>query len=211
MGIATTVILAIGGPPFAYRLGQRTHREIRLAVPLQIENVTETRNARERAAREAPWVFSHNPQPIETVREGMHVLAEGIGKAKSFDDLNSVLANDWGLTPELFTKMRELIPNEAAANKFDKSIDRVLDPFVRYGLLDSANIPKEAKREASLIEVRPVGSNIKYLPKLDAVFLPLLPQDEGGALQIASSGIQGWGGDGSQDPRSQTSTDADVR
>jgi putative nucleotidyltransferase with HDIG domain len=178
-GLAATAILAVGGPPFTYRLGQRAHREIRLAVPLQIENVTETRNARERAAREAPWVFSHNPQPIEKVEEGMHALAEGIGKAKSFDELNSVMANEWGLTPELFTKMRELIPSEAGAITFNKSIDRVLDPFVRYGLLDSARIPTDAKRETSLIEVRPVGSNVKYLPKLDAVYLPLLPQEDG--------------------------------
>ena len=177
--IMATVILAVGGPPFAYRLGQRAPREIRLAVPLQIENVTETRNARERAAREAPWVFSHNPQPIENVLEGMQALALAIGKAKTFDELNSVLANEWGLTPELFAKMREMIPTEAAASTFNESIGRVLGPNIQYGLLDSANIPTDAKRETNLIKVRNVELNIEYLPKMDAVYLPLLPQEEG--------------------------------
>ncbi len=177
--VACVVILALGGPPFPYRLGQHTGREIRLAVPLQIENVTETRNARERAGRESPWVFSHNPRPAVLVREGMHQLVDALAAAKTFDDLNSVIANEWSITPETFAQLRGAINDQTTADRFNKAIDRVLDPFVRFGLMDNASIPKDAKRDTSVIEIRPIGENVKYLPKLDTVLLPMIPQEDG--------------------------------
>ncbi|MBY0587292.1 HDIG domain-containing protein [bacterium] len=177
--LASTMILAMGGPPFAYREGQYTQREIRLAHPLQIENVTETRNARERAGRESPWVFSHNPRPVVLVREGIHKLSSSIAAVETFDEFNSVLANEWGINSDLFSQLRKEINSAATVKKFNDAIDRVLDPFVRFGLLDSASIPTDAKRDTSVIEIRPVGENVKYLPKMDAIFLPMIPQDDG--------------------------------
>lgn len=185
-GLVATIILALGGPPFAFRLGQRVHREVRLAVPLLIENETETRNARERAAREAPWVFSHNPRPVEAVRDGLAQLVSAIEKAETFDAVSSVLVTEWGLTPEMFKVLKPILLNDADVNKFNRSVERVLDPFVRYGLISSANIPTDAKRETSVIEIRPVGSSIKYFPKLDAVFLPQIPQPDGALTKSLS-------------------------
>jgi putative nucleotidyltransferase with HDIG domain len=79
----------------------------------------------------------------------------------------------------MFAELRAPLADAAGVARFHQAIDRVLDPFVRFGLMDSATIPTDAKRDTSVIEIRPVGQNVKYLPKLDAVFLPMIPQEDG--------------------------------
>lgn len=177
--IAVVVILAIGGPVFPYRLGQRADREVRLKVGLDLYNETRTRNKQEEEARLTPLVLSHNPQPNIDLRNRLLDLARAVAKQPSFDGLDIALRNEWKLTPEVFVELRKMLPGEEAVTGFQTKLERIFEPILDRGVLDVASLPPDAERETNRLQILPVGSDQPLAAYRDAVSLSELANPEG--------------------------------
>lgn len=181
-------ILAIGGPIFPYRLGQRVDREVRLTVPLEIYNETRTRNKQEEEARLAPLVLNHNPQPNIDLRNRILDLARMIARQPNFEALETV-RNEWKLTPEMFDQLKRMLPNEDAVAGFQTKLERIFEPILDRGVVDLSTLPPDAERETNRVQIYPIGSEQPLAAYRDAISLSELSRADG---RLASQIQKQW-------------------
>ena len=177
--VLLTLVLGLGAPSFAFREGQRTDREVRLRVDVEIFNETKTRNNQEESALQSPLVFTHNPQAIIDLREKLRHLAKTVAQHPQIDELDSATREQWkGLTNETFTALRTLV-QATALEEFEQKLDQALQPILEYGVLDESALPHDKSRTTSEIHIFTVSDPQKRTAIQDDVLLPQISRPDG--------------------------------
>src|SRR5690606_5573816 len=134
-------------------------RQIRLAVDLQILDEVQTRIKREKFAENAPLAFVHNPEPIDALEQRLEELLRTVASEPMYERADSVLRADWQLTPEQYSALRQIVPEETAVPGVITKLRRVLEPLRDKGVLKDSEIPTNEHRATPVIEIYPVGDD----------------------------------------------------
>lgn len=149
--LATTAIVHGPGPFFAFRLGERPDREIRVNVD-QFRRLNTIRTGSERLAKaeQVPPVMVNDPEPIENLADLTKELVDVVAKTPSLDSLPESIRAQWRLTPSLFDDLREASDTPERLEAMHRSIDRAFAPIIRDGILGPNALPQNEEMKRTL-------------------------------------------------------------
>jgi putative nucleotidyltransferase with HDIG domain len=169
------------GPPFAYRLGQRPAREIRVAVDqFQRRDPVKT-NADKRAVIEkiAP-LLSNESAAIRELSEQLGDLVVAIAKAPTRVDLPVSRTSGWNLDTGTFEDIRAAADTPERREKLLRQIETAFGPVIENGVLGPDTLPREEEFHATVRIQGPAGADAppRTLPK-DRVLAERITRTDG--------------------------------
>jgi putative nucleotidyltransferase with HDIG domain len=145
--IVSSAIVHGSGPPFAYRLGERPDRQLRVNVKeFKIRNQTKTSNERQAAADQVPPVLLNDPAPLRDLAERIEDLTMAIAKSSRFEDVREDLRASWRLKPESFIELKSATDTPERRDNLHVQIASAFRGLIRDGILGVGALPP---REAS--------------------------------------------------------------
>jgi putative nucleotidyltransferase with HDIG domain len=140
--VATTVIVYGSGPPFAFRIGQRADRELRVNVrEFKLRNQTKTSNERQAAADQVPPQLINDPGPIRELAERVQDLTAAVAKTTRFDELRENVRANWKLTPEAYLDLKAATDTPERRDNLRVQIAAAFAPLIRDGVLGPGTLP----------------------------------------------------------------------
>lgn len=155
--LVATAIVHGSGPPFAFRLGQRPEREIRVKVKeFRIRNQTKTSNDRQAAADQVPLAMINDPAPIKDLAERLDDLTAAVAKTQRFEELDPSLATTWKLTPEAYLDVKAATDTPERRDNLHSQIAKAFQPLLESGVLGPGALPRNEETSRTL-SIRDVG------------------------------------------------------
>ncbi len=155
--VVATAIVHGSGPPFAYRLGQRPEREIRVKVKeFRIRNQTKTSNDRQAAADQVPLAMINDPAPLQDLAERLDDLTVAVAKTQRFEEVDPSLVSTWRLTPEAYLDIKAATDTPERRDNLHVQITKAFEPLLEAGVLGPGALPRNEETSRTL-SVRDVG------------------------------------------------------
>ena len=151
--VATAAIVHGTGPFFAYRLGQRPTREIRVNVDqFERRNLIRTNTERQAAADKVPPSMVNEPGPIVDLAGQLGDLVYDVTRSPTFDAVPEIYRSQWKLTPALYDDIREASDTPERLEDLRRRIGAAFAPLIRDGVLGPDVLPRheEGSRELSI-------------------------------------------------------------
>ena len=153
IGLAVALAAAVvhgSGPPFPYRLYERSDREIRVNVPeFKIRNQTQTSNARQAAADKVPPFMVNDPAPIKDLADRLDDLTVSIAGSKRFEDVPETVRSSWKLKPESYLDIKAATETPERRGSLHAQLQKAFIPLMANGVLGPKALPRN--EEASPI------------------------------------------------------------
>jgi cyclic-di-AMP phosphodiesterase PgpH len=181
--VATTAIVYGGGPPFAYRVGQRPSRDIRVRVlEFRHPNPVKTNALREEAARQVPPILSNDPAPLRELESQLEDLIDGVALAAkpNLDELAPELLKSWGLDQKTFDDIRAASDTPERRDELRRRIGKAFEPLIRNGVLTPGTLALEDE-PGPLLDIRSEG--ISSLVPRDRVIPERVSRPDGPAAE----------------------------
>lgn len=141
-------------------------------VPVEVVDEAATLSARRAARDQAPRVYVPDGAVLEQLRVAIAELPEVLAEAQSLDDLRPEWRDDFGLTPELFARLKSATATEPDRARWKAMAARLDAAVRRTPLLDARTYQDERAAINELLELRLEG-----LRALDGAS-PYLASDE---------------------------------
>ncbi len=155
--LATAAIVDGGGPPFAFRLGQRPTREVRVNVAqFQRRDLVETNKERQKAAEEVPPAMLNDPAPIRDLAGRLDDLVDAVAAADELVDLPAGLAAPWKLEGPTFDDLKVAADTPERRDALHRRIAEAFEPLVRDGVLGPNALPP-TEQSSRFLEIRAEG------------------------------------------------------
>lgn len=149
--LATAAIVHGPGPFFAYRLGQKPEREIRVKVDqFRRRNMVRTLAERQARADQVPPSMANDPAPIRDLADRLLDLVDAVAKAPTFDAVPESFRSQWKLTPAVFDDIREASDTPERHEDLRRRIDRAFVPLIRDGVLGPDILPRHEETSRTL-------------------------------------------------------------
>jgi cyclic-di-AMP phosphodiesterase PgpH len=170
--LATAAIVYGAGPPFAYRLGQRPTRELRVNVPeFHRKNAVKTAALRQKAADEvAPWM-TNDPAPLVELRAQLIDLAEAVAGSSNLAELSKAQRDAWRLEPSAFDDIRAAVDSPERRDHLKRRIAQAFEPLIRDGVLGPNTLPRTEETHPTLS----VGTKDRKSPRHEVARDRVLP------------------------------------
>ncbi|MCA9114107.1 MAG: HDIG domain-containing protein [Planctomycetaceae bacterium] len=187
---------------FTWRINDRADHGITARIGFHRLNSFETRRAREDAEAIVPFIFRHNPAPLESLPARLRTALGEVAQADSPADLPADIRAAFGLNAvEATVELNPAMPNEVnrdfarlkaavsreegtAGNRIDeliKEFEEFIRPLEKHGLADPAELARIDKlNNESTLEILPEsGNGTRYLVSPAEVQLPDLLRSTG--------------------------------
>lgn len=178
--------LMLGGwaPPFPYRLGYTPRRDIDAKVTFQRIDHEKTEEAKNKAAREAVYVYVQDPAPLVQLRAALKNAVAEVGAAGNLKTLRPKLWDEFfpaaaGATavsaPNHDDLQRDLqrlhnaVESKDGRTNFDKAIDRAFMDIEQKGFLTKLDQTADEGNQTQ-IEVHQIGTTTStFVPVSDVL------------------------------------------
>jgi hypothetical protein len=145
--LATAALVHGSGPPFAFRLGQVPHREIRVGVDqFKRANAIKTNTLRQNKADEVGPYLVNDPAPIRDLAKGLDDLVDAVAKAPGDQPIERILtegpAASWKLDQAAFDTIRPAVDTPERREDLHRKIGLAFVPLIRDGVLGPNILPK---------------------------------------------------------------------
>ena len=160
--VVAAVLLTAGvvhgpGTPFAYRLGQRPTREVRVNVPeFKRINQKKTNTERQDAVDQVAPSMINDPAPIGDLAERLDDLTVSVAKSKHFEDLPAGLRATWKLDRPTYDEIKSATDTPERRDTLHRQIARAFEPLTRDGVLGYDALPR-TEESSRLLSVRTLG------------------------------------------------------
>ena len=160
--VAVAVILAAAvvhgfGPPFAFRVGQKADRELRVNVAeFHRKDPLKTNADRQAAEAKVAPRMSHDPGPIRELAEQLDDLVDAVVAAPAREALPEEVRSAWDLDPSIFAAMKSAADTPARREDLIRQIDRAFAPLIRDGVLGPQALPPSEEAHLTLL-IRQAG------------------------------------------------------
>ena len=141
--LVTAAIVHGSGPPFAYRLGQRPEREVRVRVPgFQRLNQAKTNAERQDEADKIAPSMVNDPAPVRDLADRLVDLIDAVARSDEFDALPYNLRSTWKLTPAAFDALKAAADTPARRGALQAQVETAFQPIIRDGVLGYDTLPR---------------------------------------------------------------------
>ena len=155
--VLCAVIVHGSGPPFTYRIGQRTDRELRVNVKeFRIRNQTKTSNERQAAADQVPPLLINDPASIKELSERLDDLTTAVAKSTRFEDLHENVRATWKLNPDSYLDLKAATDTPERRDNLHVQIAAAFAPLLRDGVLGPGTLPPN-EESSRLLSMRTGG------------------------------------------------------
>jgi len=150
--VAIWLVMGPWTPPYPYRLGYVPSRNIVAQVEFEIVDDQATREARDRAGKQVPYVYQNDPQELVLLRAALQRMVDEIVAAPSFSELmaereplwrelmGEPTAGEEALTleqqEERFEQFREGLSGDEGLSQFETAVAEAFAPLEQNGQLD---------------------------------------------------------------------------
>jgi putative nucleotidyltransferase with HDIG domain len=168
VSVLLCVVIRAWDPPFTYRAGHVTQRDIVARVPFKVVNEDATRIAREEAARKVRAIYAHDPQPLDQL---LTSLQDAVAEVMAADSYGSLRSGQWeafappaddAILPPAedsrarFERFQASLAGDKGLVEFGKRLTVAFAPFREQGLLGLL-AQKPAMGGVDEIVIHPVG------------------------------------------------------
>jgi len=162
-------------PPFAYREDQILRRNVAARVVFSVPNLVATRDAREKARRQARYVYVNDPAPLVQLRERLQrrvveltsaetKVADAAGFWQEFlprtDDAGgdepAVVVPTESEQQEMLEAFRTALAEESRLEEFRSQVAAAMAPYEARGLLSNLKHPIDQGNQAEIF-IYPLG------------------------------------------------------
>jgi putative nucleotidyltransferase with HDIG domain len=142
--LVTAAIVHGAGPAFAYRIGQRPSREVRVNVAeFHRKNPVKTSAARQKKADEVAPLMTNDPAQIRELAAQLDDLVDDVAQAHSFIELSKADRDAWNLDPATFEELRAASSDSAERRSaLKRSVSLAFEPLIRDGVLGPNTLPR---------------------------------------------------------------------
>lgn len=156
MFAAVTFLVAWGGPPFTYRVGQRVPHDVTVRVAFEREDPIKTNAKRQEIEAGVPPIVLNQPEPILELMKNMLDLIEIVSKSASIDEVPQEARRLWKLDEsKRFDRLRNACDTEARKEGLKRNVQAVFDVLAAHGVLGPETLQGDFAG-ALEVEVRPL-------------------------------------------------------
>jgi putative nucleotidyltransferase with HDIG domain len=154
--VSVTLLVAWGGPPFTYRVGQRMANDVTVRVGFEREDPIKTNARRQEIEAEVPPIVLNQPEPINELMKSVQDLIEVVSKAKSAEEVPQEVRRIWKLDePNRFDQLRNACDTDSRKNALKQYVQDAFKVLAANGVLGPETLQGDfaGVRE---VEVRPL-------------------------------------------------------
>ena len=164
--LLTAAIVYGFGPPFAFRVGQRPARELRVNVAeFYRKDPLKTNADRQAAEAKVAPRMSHDPGPIRELAQQLDDLVDAVVAAHAREALPEEVRTAWDLDASVFAALKSAADTPARREDLIRQIDLAFAPLIRDGVL-GPGLPSSEEAHLTLLIRQPgVGGPGHEVPK----------------------------------------------
>ncbi len=173
--------------PIPFRLEQKPPHGVAAQIDFKLIDRPRTTRARERAAEQQPFIFTHDPQPLQRLPDELKTSLVQLAQAPVLAQATIESRTEFGLLPQtqrspatgaapspddLFAKLKEVAADDMRLREAIASFTKFIEPLKKTGLVRPEHFPAEMNL-ADPVAIVSAGQT-RELVAIDEIQLPQL-------------------------------------